>query len=235
MTECWRPAPNFPPHPPRAPQPVPAAPRVAEVAPRAPAPSAAQAPKPQVSQRETAIAVAKVRSVRIGGGRTERPEAQPSEAQPQFAVASTDGAELRQPIKASSDFGFPRFVPETGALRPSTLQEQAAHLENGAPAPEPVAAPASRAAPAPAPRTASRGAFEIQIGAYGDTAEAERRMTAARQRSSGMLDAYRGVAIPVKGGKLYRARFQGFSATAANETCSRLKTMQIECFVVKAE
>ena len=49
------------------------------------------------------------------------------------------------------------------------------------------------------------------------------------------LDAYRGVAIPVQNGKLYRARFRGFDATAANTTCSRLKTMQIDCFVTKTE
>ncbi len=50
-----------------------------------------------------------------------------------------------------------------------------------------------------------------------------------------MLEAYRSVATPVGGGKLYRARFRGFDATAANETCTRLKSMQIDCFVVRAE
>ena len=60
-------------------------------------------------------------------------------------------------------------------------------------------------------------------------------MAAARQRAGGILDAYRAVAIPVQNGKLYRARFRGFDATAANATCSRLKSMQIDCFVTKTE
>lgn len=237
----------------RAPQPVLAKPprptRVAEAAPRASTPpEPAPAPRAAAPERDTAIAVAKVRSVRIGedaGRRSPAPEAPPSASQPQFAVASAaDIAPQQQPVRASADFGFPRFVPETGALRPSTLQEQAAHLERGpvaaTPPPTQVAAVApSRPAapPAASKRRSARGAFEIQIGAYGDAAEAERRMSAARQQAGGMLDGYHTVAIPVQsgGGKLYRARFRGFDATAANETCSRLKGMKIDCFVVRAE
>ena len=62
-------------------------------------------------------------------------------------------------------------------------------------------------------------------------------MAAARERAGGMLDAYRGVAIPVQSGasKLYRARFRGFDATAANDTCSRLRSLKIDCFVIKAQ
>jgi D-alanyl-D-alanine carboxypeptidase len=232
----------------RAPQPVPAKARAVAAAPRTPAappPQQVARQEPQAQpERDAAIAVAKVRSVRIGdnsNSRASRPAAPPSASQPQFAIASAGGAAPRQPIKASADFGFPRFVPETGALRPSTLQEQAAHIERAQPttlAPELVAAPAARPAPAPAARTASRGGgFQIQIGAYGDAAEAERRMSATRQRSAGILDGYQGAAVPFKSGsnQLYRARFVGFNATAANETCSRLKTMKIDCFVVRAE
>ncbi len=62
-------------------------------------------------------------------------------------------------------------------------------------------------------------------------------MAAARERAGGMLDAYRGVAVPVQSGasKLYRARFRGFDATAANDTCSRLRSLKIDCFVIKTE
>ena len=132
---------------------------------------------------------------------------------------------------------FPRFVPETGALQPSTLQAQAAQLEAGSepPAPRPVAALAPESPRAAVAR--ARGPFEIQIGAFGDSAEAERRMAAARERAGGMLDSYRGVAVPVQSGasKLYRARFRGFDATAANDTCSRLRSLKIDCFVIKTE
>ena len=53
----------------------------------------------------------------------------------------------------------------------------------------------------------------------------------------GRFGVGRAFAVPVKSGsgKLYRARFGGFDATAANETCSRLKTMQIDCFVIHSE
>ena len=209
----------------RAPQPAVAKPpvRVAEAADTAPPPPQAAAPPPSARERDAAIAVAKVRSVRIGSdpstARVERVEVAPSAAQPVFAVAG-----------AGSAPAFPRFVPETGALKPSTLQAQAAALEQVEPAPAPVPAPRQVAA-----RSAPGGPFEIQIGAYGDSAEAERRMTAARERAGGLLDAYRGVAIPVQNGKLYRARFRGFDATAANTACSRLKSMQIDCFVTKTE
>lgn len=211
----------------RAPQPVRASPprMVAETTTPPEAPPPAPAAPPSARERETSIAVAKVRAVRIGSNaHTER-----APAQPVFAVAGAGG-----PMPdAGSTAAFPRFVPQTGALQPSTLQAQAAHLERAqpSPAPQPIAALA-----APAPR-APRGPFEIQIGAYGDSAEAERRMSTARQRAGGMLDAYRGVAVPVESGasKLYRARFRGFDATAANATCSRLKSLQIDCFVIRAE
>jgi D-alanyl-D-alanine carboxypeptidase len=210
----------------RAPQPARAKPpvRVAEVPDVAPPPPQAVAgPPPSARERDAAIAVAKVRSVRIGtnppSAHIERVEAASRAPQPVFAVAG-----------AGSAPAFPRFVPETGALKPSTLQAQAAALEQVEPAPAPVPAPRQVAA-----RSAPGGPFEIQIGAYGDSAEAERRMTAARERAGGLLDAYSGVAIPVQNGKLYRARFRGFDATAANTACSRLKSMQIDCFVTKTE
>lgn len=225
----------------RAPQPTRAKPpvRVAAAPARAPeAPPAAPAPSPQpaVAEKESTIAVAKVRAVRIGSGPSA--QAQRVEAPAPRAIAAGDAEEApKQPVGASADFAFPRFVAQTGALQPSTLQAQAAHLERteATPAPQPAVAPAARTKASP--RVAARGGFEIQIGAFGDAAEAERRMSAARQRARGMLDAYHSVALPVNSGssKLYRARFRGFDHTAANETCSRLKSMQIDCFVIRAE
>jgi D-alanyl-D-alanine carboxypeptidase len=182
-----------------------------------------------------------VRPVRIGsdprGARLERIELAPSAPQPVFAVAGMGGSMPPPHAPNPSDQTFPRFVPETGALQPSTLQAQAAQLEAGnePPAPRPLAALAPEKPRAVVAR--SRGPFEIQIGAFGDSAEAERRMAAARERAGGLLDPYRGVAMPVQSGssKLYRARFRGFDATAANDTCSRLRSLKIDCFVIKAE
>jgi len=223
-----------------APKPVPARqpvrvaaapPRAAEAPPPVPRPATPRASQAADQPREATIAVTKVRSVQIGA---VGPEQSPDTATAQLAVASADADVPRQPVRASADFGFPRFVPETGALRPSTLGAQAAHIERMQ---DPAPAPAARAAPAPAVQSAARGNFEIQIGAFGDSTEAERRMDAARQRAGGILDPYRAVAIPVKsgGGKLYRARFQGFTSTAANDTCTRLRGMRIDCFVARAQ
>ena len=228
----------------RAPQPARAAKPPIQVAEAAPAPQPLPPPAavpPSARERDTAIAVARVRPVRIGndprGARVERIEIAPSAPQPVFAVAGAGGAMPTPREPAPPGLAFPRFVPETGALQPSTLQAQAAQLEAGnEPAP-----PRPLAALAPEkPRTAvarSRGPFEIQIGAFGDSAEAERRMAAAREQAGGMLDPYRGVAMPVQSGasKLYRARFRGFDATAANDTCSRLRSLKIDCFVIKAQ
>jgi D-alanyl-D-alanine carboxypeptidase len=221
----------------RAPQPRAVKPPV-QAAPPAPEPAQAElsAPPPSPRERDTAIAVAKVRAVRLGT-EPRTPRVERAATQPVFAVAGADAAAPPSRGPRAAEQAFPRFVPETGALQPSTLQAQAAQLEaSNAPAPRPVAALAPEAPRTTPPRArGSRGPFEIQIGAYGDSAEAERRMAAARQRAGGMLDAYHGVAIPVQNGKLYRARFRGFDATAANATCSRLKTMQIDCFVTKTE
>jgi D-alanyl-D-alanine carboxypeptidase len=229
----------------RAPQPARAArppARVAEAAgaPEPPAPPLTAAP-PSARQRDTAIAVARVRPVRIGseprGARVERIEMAPSAPQPVFAVAGAGGSMPAPRAPNPSSQTFPRFVPETGALQPSTLQAQAAQLEasNEPPAPRPLAALAPEKPSAAVAR--SRGPFDIQIGAFGDSAEAERRMAAARERAGGLLDRYRGFAIPVQSGdsKLYRARFRGFDATAANDTCSRLRSLKIDCFVIKTQ
>ena len=71
-----------------------------------------------------------------------------------------------------------------------------------------------RAKPRQASRDA-RGGFEIQIGAFSDSAEAERNMASARQRAGGVLDSYSAVAVPAQKGasQSYRARFNGFDAS----------------------
>ena len=156
----------------RAPQPARAARpsvQVAEAAKSQPRPPPAAAP-PSSRERETSIAVARVRPVRIGsdprGARLERIELAPSAPQPVFAVAGMGGSMPPPHAPNPSDQTFPRFVPETGALQPSTLQAQAAQLEAGnePPDPRPLAALAPEKPRAAVAR--SRGPFEIQIGAF---------------------------------------------------------------------
>jgi len=149
-------------------------------------------------------------------------------------------------------------APPTGQP-PSTLQAQAEAL--GGPADPAAAQPITTGAnvepraeprvqpgvePREQPRTEAktrqasrdaRGGFEIQIGAFSDSAEAESHMASARQRAGGALDSYSAVAVPAQKGtsQIYRARFKGFDASAAASTCGQLKKLQIDCFVVKAE
>ena len=241
----------------RAPQPArakPPAPRkLAESAPEGHSAQPASAGPVPAKEREASIAVAKVRRVLIGADARAAPPAHseiaPAAPRPVFAVAGA--------ADSGAPPALPRFAPLAPAtvdaapsaqtspglgLPPSTLSAQAADLEREAPSPAPapqeVASISPRADNRPHGKAkAARGPFEIQIGAYSDSADAERHMTAARQRAGGMLDPYRAIAIPVQSGtnQLYRARFRGFDATAANETCVQLKRMQIDCFVLKTE
>jgi D-alanyl-D-alanine carboxypeptidase len=190
------------------PQPVAAKPPLPRQPPR---PVLAVAPKPAKARSSEAaagptVAVARVRPMPIG------PELRQQSAPTGFAAAGTGS--------------LPRFVP--AALQPSTLQAQAAALERGSPSPRPQQ-PQAAAPP--------RGPFEIQIGAYSDSADAERHMDSARRRAASLLGAYPAVAVPVQkgGSKLYRARFRGFDATAAASTCSHLRRIRIDCFVVRTE
>lgn len=116
-----------------------------------------------------------------------------------------------RPVRASS-----KTSPRAPHLR-GTVQPQAEPLRN-------TAAVAS-------------GPFQVQVGAYIASADAERQMAQTRRRSGGLLDRYRGVAVPVENGRrqLYRARFQGFERTAAYSTCASLKRLQIDCFVLRMQ
>jgi D-alanyl-D-alanine carboxypeptidase len=181
-----------------------------------PEPQTPAAPKP-AREQDTSIALAKVRPVLIGPMATTKPT---------FAFAG-----------AAAATGLSR-TPAGPGLAPSTLDAQAAELESNAPAPQAVASLSPREEPATKGNgKTARGPFEIQIGAYADSDDAERHMAAARERANGKLDHYRGIAMPVKNGsnQLYRARFRGFDATAANDACAQLKRAQIDCFVLKTE
>jgi len=248
----------------RAPQPARAKPprRLADTATEkqgAPPPSPEPASPAPARERETSIAVAKVRRVLIGADAHAAPAAQSeitaAAPRPVFAVAVAAGSSTQPapprfaPLAPAAHDGAPTAQTTSGlGLPPSTLSAQAADLKRGAPSPAPALAPAPPpqevASISPRPESkphgkakSARGPFEIQIGAYSDSADAERHMAAARQRTNGMLDPYRAIAIPVQSGtnQLYRARFRGFDATAANETCVQLKRMQIDCFVLKTE
>jgi D-alanyl-D-alanine carboxypeptidase len=147
--------------------------------------------------------------------------------------------------------------PQRGAP-PSTLGAQAENLaRGGAPigggpvAPAPIrtagtrvaeasvsgAVPRLRGADLPAVAAVTSGAFEIQIGAFGSVAEAERMLSVTREKASDLLRAYqpRAIAVQKDNRQIFRARFAGFDASTAAATCQELRRRQVECLVTKAD
>ena len=134
--------------------------------------------------------------------------------------------------------------PLQAGNKPSTLQAQAASLvpskaaasrqqvANLATPKTPTAAPVSGAATG-----AAAGRFEIQIGAYASVDEAQRTIAQVQIKAGKLLQKYPSVTLPVNkaGRQIYRARFRGFEAQTAANTCAQLRTQAIDCFVMAAE
>ena len=62
-------------------------------------------------------------------------------------------------------------------------------------------------------------------------------LAAARQQANSIPAGYQPLTLAVQKGnrQLYRARFAGFSATAAATACTELRRLSHDCFVNKAE
>jgi D-alanyl-D-alanine carboxypeptidase len=89
-----------------------------------------------------------------------------------------------------------------------------------------------------AERQMAAGGFHVQIGAYASQPEAERQLTAVRERAGTLLANRAGVtsAFRKEGKVFYRARYGGFEAQAtAAGVCSALKRLNVSCLVMAAE
>lgn len=132
-------------------------------------------------------------------------------------------------------------APETRqlGLPPSTLNAQASALGGRSiHAPEPAQyrqerQPRGRATPV----RVSGGNYEVQIGAYGSIAEAQRALNSVQDRASRLLAGSASVTHPVmkNGHQIFRARFAGFNADRAASTCSALRSKGVDCFVMAAD
>jgi D-alanyl-D-alanine carboxypeptidase len=165
----------------------------------------------------------------------------------------TSAASLAPPTPAASTERPALFTEDTvvRGAPPSTLGEQASNLARGEPAAPmttsalPPQQPLAPAKGAPATTTtasaalpgASRGAFQIQIGAFQSQAEAQRQLATVRERAGHLLAGGAPVALQVQQGQkqFFRARYSGFDAQAAAKACGELKRLKIDCLVVKAE
>ena len=121
-------------------------------------------------------------------------------------------------------------VPQRG-LPPSTLAAQAIALNAYA---KPRGAKSHPLQAVSLKATA--GHYEVQIGAYGSIAEAQRALTAVQGRAGRLLAGIASVTHPgVKDGhQIFRARFAGFNADRATSTCIELRRQSVDCFVMAA-
>lgn len=121
---------------------------------------------------------------------------------------------------------------------PSSLQQQAAQLASGAPGmPAPYGVRGPRQVDPPSVSSATGGGYEIQIGAYGSSVEAERALAGARSSAADLLatSPARTFAISKDARQVFRARFVGFDSRTAASTCLEMRRRQIDCFVMRSE
>jgi D-alanyl-D-alanine carboxypeptidase len=206
----------------------------------------AEAEAPQQTQASTRpIEVARVRTVLV----TPRPAPKapdsieavlekPQPAPQQWVTATTGGSLMRPPSAVLPD-------PTMRGAQPSTLEDQAAKLGGGAVRPGPAVATLAPSEAESKPRWSAQveaaavtpGGFHVQIGAYQSAAEAERQLTAVRERAPAALRNRTPVTVQFKQGDkvFHRARFAGFDAQSAAAACGELKRLKFDCLVMKAE
>jgi D-alanyl-D-alanine carboxypeptidase len=152
-----------------------------------------------------------------------------------FAPSGYDFANARptsQPAARDTAGLVPPPVAVSRGAPPSTLQQQAALLERGGNVPP--SPPYAVRGPRPSDQS---GGFEIQIGAYATSAEAERALAHARGAAGELLRTSEARSIPVakENRRVFRARFVGFDSSKAASTCLELRRRQIDCFVMRGE
>lgn len=85
--------------------------------------------------------------------------------------------------------------------------------------------------------TNNSGPFHIQVGSYLNEEGAKGQLQSIHSKAGSVLNGhgYLTVSSVIKGKAYYRARFGRFSEAEAKDTCAKLKTLKIECMVVRAE
>ena len=181
-------------------------------------PSAA-APAGSQVRTEIAVAAPKV-ELKVAQAEPSAPPAAASEPAPVKSVAAA-------PVQIQP-------------MQPRPAQTQAAQIQPAQIEPAPIethtAAAKPQTAPAySAPPVHNHGGWLIQIGAFGDEAEAKQHLTAAQSKVHLALAAKDPFTERVqKGDKaLYRARFAGFDKSTAEAACRVLKRSDFECMALK--
>ncbi len=165
-----------------------------------------------------------------------KPVAQPAAKPVAFAAASTPVAETEPapaPPQAAIGAAQPS-EPRQRGLPPSTLNAQAWALTGRSPPPPTQPQYEQRQV---SRVSAAAGAYEVQIGAYGSIAEAQRALNSVQDRAKKLLAGVPSVTHPAtaNGRQIFRARFAGFDAGRAASTCTELRRKGVDCFVMAGQ
>lgn len=150
------------------------------------------------------------------------PPSEPMQPVPQQPmVTGTTG----RPTSAIGD------APQRG-LPPSTLNAQAWALQG-----QPNRAPAQYGQARMMAVRAAAGNYEVQIGAYGSIADAQRALVSVQDRAQKLLAGVASVTHPAtkNGHQIFRARFAGFNEDRATSTCTALRRKGVDCFVMAGD
>lgn len=233
-----------------------ATPRLAEPAvppqPVPPHPAPLAVPEPPASPGAPVV-IAKVRPVAVTPVPRRVVRQRASEPAPVAPVAQTPPAAPAAKALPAAPFPMAEEPPSGRPLPPgqrfalgappSTLQAQAERISLGQqpapalpsaaalPRPAPQATPAAPARPT-RPAAGPQGPM-IQIGAYANETEAQRRLAAVQALLAAPLTGARPVTqrVLVAGRTLYRARFSGLDAGSAAKVCNELRRQQVDCLV----
>lgn len=95
--------------------------------------------------------------------------------------------------------------------------------------------PPARLAPVTTPAVTS--GYLVQVGAYASESDARNALHGLQQRAANLLSNAAPMTERVaSGGKtLFRARFGGFDAASASQTCSELRRRAVDCFVTASK
>ncbi len=177
--------------------------------------------------------------VQVAGLGEEVPE---SRARPAFVSGMTRPSEADRmatgsirPRPASLDGSTTRVVGDATLTPSSRRAARRAAKEARATAVRVAKLEPTKAAPEPAHAAPLHSGWMIQIGATDDIAKANDLLSRARSQSHGMLGAAKPFTEKVQkgSGTLYRARFAGLEANAAEGACKALKRSGFSCFATK--
>ena len=122
----------------------------------------------------------------------------------------------------------------TPAAKPYTLAQGSSHT--GMVPPSPTQKP-RRAQRDTGERPQKKGGYHIQVGAYSSRDDAMQRLAAIQTEAGDVIRGHPPLTTALVEPKrsLYRARFAGFTRSAARTACSQLKRRAITCIVMSAE